>query len=139
MASVYILVIVCGLLALAYGIVTSRQVLAANAGSARMQEISGAVQVGASAYLNRQYRTIAIVGVVILIILGITLGLWVALGYLIGAVLSGAAGSPPASTSPSGPVRSPACWWSDSGCSAPAAITSFCARYCRATNCARCS
>jgi K(+)-stimulated pyrophosphate-energized sodium pump len=92
MASAYILVIVCGLLALAYGVVTSRSVLAANAGSARMQEISGAVQVGASAYLNRQYRTIAIVGVVILIILGITLGLWVALGYLIGAVLSGAAG-----------------------------------------------
>src|SRR5580765_2039591 len=92
MASVYILVIVCGLLALAYGIVTSRSVLAANAGSARMQEISGAVQLGASAYLNRQYRTIAIVGVVILIILWITLGFWVALGYLIGAVLSGAAG-----------------------------------------------
>ena len=70
MASAYILVIVCGLVALAYGVVTSRSVLAANAGSARMQEISGAVQVGASAYLNRQYRTIAIVGVVILVILG---------------------------------------------------------------------
>src|SRR3954470_7328113 len=92
MASVYIFVIVCGLLALAYGVVTSRSVLAANAGNARMQEISGAVQLGASAYLNRQYRTIAIVGVVILIILWITLGFWVALGYLIGAVLSGAAG-----------------------------------------------
>src|ERR1044071_8578359 len=92
MASAYIFVIVCGLLALAYGVVTSRSVLAANAGSARMQEISGAVQLGASAYLNRQYRTIAIVGVVILIILWITLGFWVALGYLIGAVLSGAAG-----------------------------------------------
>src|SRR3954447_6356887 len=92
MASAYIFVIVCGLLALAYGVVTSRSVLAANAGSARMQEISSAVQLGASAYLNRQYRTIAIVGVVILIILWITLGFWVALGYLIGAVLSGAAG-----------------------------------------------
>ena len=89
MASAYILVIVCGLLALAYGVVTSRSVLAANAGNARMQEISGAVQVGASAYLNRQYRTIAIVGVVILVILWVTLGFWVALGYLIGAVLSG--------------------------------------------------
>jgi K(+)-stimulated pyrophosphate-energized sodium pump len=92
MASADILVIACGLLALAYGLITSRRVLAANAGSARMQEISGAVQVGASAYLNRQYRTIAIVGIVILIILGLTLGPWVALGYLIGSVLSGATG-----------------------------------------------
>jgi K(+)-stimulated pyrophosphate-energized sodium pump len=92
MLAAYILVIACGVLALAYGFYTSRVVLAANAGNARMQEISGAVQVGASAYLNRQYRAIAIVGVVILIILGITLGLRVAIGYLIGAVLSGAAG-----------------------------------------------
>jgi K(+)-stimulated pyrophosphate-energized sodium pump len=79
-------------LALAYGWFTSRQVLTANAGTARMQEISGAVQVGARAYLNRQYRTIAIVGVVVLIVLGLTLGLRVAIGYLIGAVLSAAAG-----------------------------------------------
>jgi K(+)-stimulated pyrophosphate-energized sodium pump len=92
MAAAYILIIVCGLLALTYGLVTSRGVLAANAGNARMQEISGAVQVGASAYLNRQYRTIAGVGIVILIILAITLGVRVAIGYLIGAVLSGAAG-----------------------------------------------
>src|SRR5216683_1754856 len=92
MASAYILVIVCGLLALAYGLVTSRGVLAANAGNARMQEISGAIQLGASAYLNRQYRTIAIVGVVILVILLITLGWRVAIGYFIGSVLSGAAG-----------------------------------------------
>src|SRR6266568_14502 len=92
MASAYIFVIVCGVLALAYGLLTSRGVLAANAGNARMQEISGAIQIGASAYLNRQYRAIAIVGVVILIILGITLGLRVAVGYFIGSVLSGAAG-----------------------------------------------
>ena len=92
MAPAYIFVIVCGLLALAYGLLTSRRVLAADAGNVRMQEISGAVQLGASAYLNRQYRTIAVVGLVILIILGITLGLRVAVGYLIGAVLSGAAG-----------------------------------------------
>ena len=92
MASAYIFVIVCGLLALAYGLLTSRSVLAANAGNARMQEISGAIQVGANAYLNRQYRTIAIVGVVILVILLITLGWRVAVGYLIGSVLSGAAG-----------------------------------------------
>ena len=92
MSLAYILVIACGVLALAYGLITSRVVLAADAGNARMQEISGAVQLGANAYLNRQYRTIAIVGVVVLIILGLLLGLHVAIGYLIGAVLSGAAG-----------------------------------------------
>ena len=92
MSWAYILVIACGVLALAYGLITSRVVLAADAGNARMQEISSAVQLGASAYLNRQYRAIAIVGVVILIILGVLLGLHVAIGYLIGAVLSGAAG-----------------------------------------------
>src|SRR5436189_604261 len=92
MALAYILVIACGVLALVYGLITSRVVLAADAGNARMQEISGAVQLGANAYLNRQYRTIAIVGIVILIILGLLLGPHVAIGYLIGAVLSGAAG-----------------------------------------------
>src|SRR5215831_14427188 len=92
MSSAYFLVIACGVLALAYGWFTSRQILTANAGSARMQEISGAVQVGARAYLNRQYRAIAIVGVVILIVLGAALGLRVAVGYLIGAVLSASAG-----------------------------------------------
>src|SRR6476659_4324788 len=92
MSWAYILVIACGVLALAYGLVTSRIVLAADAGNARMQEISSAVEPGAIAYLNRQYRAIAIVGVVILIILGVLPGLHVAIGYLIGAVLSGAAG-----------------------------------------------
>jgi hypothetical protein len=92
MSPVYFLVIACGVLALLYGLVTSRQVLTANAGSARMQEISGAVLIGARAYLNRQYRAIAIVGVVVLIVLGVALGVRVAFGYLIGAVLSAAAG-----------------------------------------------
>src|SRR5499427_4028509 len=92
MSSAYLLVIACGVLALLFGWFTSRQVLTANAGSTRMQEISGAVQIGAQAYLNRQYRTIAIVGIVVLIVLGITLGLRVAIGYLIGAVLSASAG-----------------------------------------------
>jgi K(+)-stimulated pyrophosphate-energized sodium pump len=92
MSHAYILILACGVLALLYGLVTSRSVLAANAGTARMQEISNAVQVGASAYLNRQYRTIAIVGVVILIVLWVALGYHVAVGFLIGSVLSGAAG-----------------------------------------------
>src|ERR1700733_6966276 len=87
-----ILIIVCGLLALVYGLITARQVLAASAGTARRQEISAAVQEGARAYLNRQYTTIAMVGVVILIILGIILGIHVAIGFVIGAVLSAAAG-----------------------------------------------
>jgi K(+)-stimulated pyrophosphate-energized sodium pump len=92
MSHAYILILACGVLALLYGLVTSRSVLAANAGTARMQEISNAVQVGASAYLNRQYRTIAIVGIVILIVLWVALGYHVAIGFLIGSVLSGAAG-----------------------------------------------
>src|SRR3979490_2732589 len=92
MSVAQLLIIICGLAALVYGLMTSRQVLAADAGSARMQEISAAVQEGARAYLNRQYTTIAILGGVILLILGIILGLRVAIGFLIGAVLSGAAG-----------------------------------------------
>src|SRR5882724_1886621 len=92
MAYANVIVIACGILALLYGWVTSRQVLAADAGTARMQEIAAAVQEGARAYLNRQYTTIAIVGIVILIILGYILGWHVEVGFLIGSVLSGAAG-----------------------------------------------
>ena len=88
----YIVIIACGVLALVYGLITSRQVLAADAGTARMQEISAAVQEGARAYLNRQYTTIGMVGLVILIVLGLILGIHVAIGFVIGAVLSAAAG-----------------------------------------------
>ena len=84
--------LVCGALALIYGIVAGRSVLAAPAGSERMREIAGAIQEGAAAYLNRQYSTIGIVGVVVAIVLWLTLGLWVAGGFVIGAALSGAAG-----------------------------------------------
>ena len=82
----------CGALALIYGIVAGRSVLAAPAGSERMREIAGAIQEGAAAYLNRQYSTIGIVGAVVAIVLWLTLGLWVAGGFVIGAALSGAAG-----------------------------------------------
>jgi len=92
MSEYYWLVIVCSVLALLYGAVASRGVLAAAAGTDRMKEIAGAIQEGASAYLNRQYMTIAMVGVVIGIILGVLLGIEVAVGYFIGAILSGAAG-----------------------------------------------
>ncbi len=85
-------VILGGLLAIVYGGVTASQLLAADAGSARMQEIAGAIAEGAQAYLRRQYATIAIVGVVIFVILGFLLSWPVAVGFLIGAVLSGAAG-----------------------------------------------
>ena len=88
----HILILVCGLLALIYGLVTSKQVLAADAGNARMQEIAAAVQEGARAYLNRQYTTIGIVGVVIFVILFALLGMKTAIGFAIGAILSAAAG-----------------------------------------------
>ncbi|MET3927765.1 sodium-translocating pyrophosphatase [Devosia sp. 2618] len=86
------LIVVCGGLSIVYGVITTRQLLAADAGSARMQEISAAVREGASAYLKRQYTTIAIVGVVILIAAYFLLGIYAAIGFLLGAVLSGAAG-----------------------------------------------
>ena len=91
MTELYV-VLACGLVAVAYGAVTSRSVLAASAGNERMQEIAGAVQEGARAYLNRQYMTIGIVGIVIFAVIWWLLGLKVGIGFLIGAVLSGAAG-----------------------------------------------
>ena len=86
------LVILGGCLSIVYGIVTSVQLLAADTGSPRMREIAGAIAEGAQAYLRRQYATIAAVGVVIFIVLGFLLSWLVAIGFLIGAVLSGAAG-----------------------------------------------
>ena len=84
--------LICAGMALIYGIFTSKSVIGADPGSDKMQEISGAVQAGAYAYLNRQYRTIFMVGVIIFIILTFLLNIAVAIAFLVGAVLSGAAG-----------------------------------------------
>lgn len=86
------LIVLCGALAIVYAIWASRSVLAADPGNPRMQEIAAAVREGAQAYLKRQYTTIGIVGIVIFFILAYFLGWLVAVGFLIGAVLSGAAG-----------------------------------------------
>ena len=87
-----VIIILCGILSLAYGAYAIRSVLSAPAGTDRMQEIAGAVQEGAAAYLKRQYTTIAIVGAVVCVLLGLRLGVTVAIGFAIGAILSGVTG-----------------------------------------------
>src|ERR1700757_5065379 len=90
--SLVTIAIVLGLLAVIYGVVTSNQVLGAPAGSEKMQEIAAAIQEGAQAYLKRQYTTIGMVGVVVVIIVAWALGPISAAGFAIGAILSGLAG-----------------------------------------------
>src|SRR5580698_4139308 len=92
MSSVLMLVILAGALAVVYGAAQSASLLRASPGNAKMQEIAAAIQEGAQAYLRRQYTTIAMVGVVILLIVGFLIGWLEATGFLIGAILSGAAG-----------------------------------------------
>ncbi len=84
--------ILCGFVAVLYGALTSSQVLRASPGNAKMQEIAAAIQEGAQAYLNRQYTAIAIVGAVVVVLVGYFLGLTSAVGFLLGAILSGATG-----------------------------------------------
>jgi len=92
MSTLMWLIIGSGLLAIVYGVWTARSIMAADAGNERMQEIASAIQEGASAYLNRQYRTIGIVGVAIAILVFFLLGAKVSFGFIVGAALSGAAG-----------------------------------------------
>jgi K(+)-stimulated pyrophosphate-energized sodium pump len=92
MTSTLWLIVLAGALAIIYAIVTNMRLMAADQGSARMQEISAAVREGAQAYLKRQYTTIAIVGVAIFVLAFVLLGKWSAIGFAIGSILSGAAG-----------------------------------------------
>ena len=85
-------IIAAGLLAILYGYIVGKQILLASPGTTKMQEIASAIQEGAKAYLNRQYKTIAIVGIIILLIITYALGIWVGIGYFIGAFLSGTTG-----------------------------------------------
>ncbi|MBC8022445.1 MAG: sodium-translocating pyrophosphatase, partial [Burkholderiales bacterium] len=87
-----LIALACGVIALVYGGITSAWILRQPDGNDRMREIAAAIQTGAKAYLNRQYATIAIVGVVILVIIGVVLGFQTAIGFAIGAIASGAAG-----------------------------------------------
>ncbi|MFL2770461.1 MAG: sodium-translocating pyrophosphatase [Rhodospirillaceae bacterium] len=92
MSNLELIVLGSGVIAILYGILTTRSLMAVSGGTERMAEIAAAIQEGAAAYLNRQYTTIGIVGLIVTVILVFTLGMLAALGFVIGAVCSGVAG-----------------------------------------------
>jgi K(+)-stimulated pyrophosphate-energized sodium pump len=92
MTTLISVIILCGLLGVLYGIWASKSVMNADPGNDKMQEIASAIQEGAGAYLKRQYATIAVVGLIIFVVVAFLLGITVAIGFAVGAILSGIAG-----------------------------------------------
>src|SRR3977135_4226770 len=92
MSSALIFALVCAIIGIIYGAISIKWILGRPAGNARMQEIAAAIQAGAQAYLNRQYTTISIVGVVLFIALGLAINWPTAGGFAVGAILSGLTG-----------------------------------------------
>ena len=90
--NILLLAILSGLIAILYGYITAKQILSANSGNKKMKEVANAIQIGARAYLNRQYKTISIVGLFFLVIITLAFSILVGIGYLLGATLSGIAG-----------------------------------------------